>query len=72
MPQEIIFFTKVAIPKSLGNIDKIKENDCNHHIVDILSKNNNLILYACGVNDIMYEMNACFYNVLFDKEKRKH
>lgn len=65
------FFTKVAIPKSLGNIDKIKENDCNHHIVDILSKNHNLILYACGVNDIMYEMNACFYNVLFDKERKK-
>lgn len=63
-------FTKIAIPKSLGNLEPIYEQDEERHIIDILKSNPNIILYACGVNDIMYEMNACFYNVPFDKKRK--
>lgn len=64
-------FTKMAIPKSLGITKSIEENDNTIHIVDILKQHHNVILYACGINDVMYEINACFYDVLNDKQKKK-
>lgn len=64
------FFTKLFIPKSLSNLNPITDVD-DKKIVDVLKEDDNIILYASGVNDIMYDLNACFYNVTFNSKRRK-
>lgn len=63
--------TKIGIPNSLRELDPITEQDKNTKIRDILKQDQNIILYASGINDIMYDMNACFYTVIFNNKVRK-
>lgn len=62
--------TKIGIPYHLRETDKIEEND-NRKISDTLKNSDKVvILYASGVNNVMYKIHACFYDGVFNKEKK--
>lgn len=62
--------TKIGIPYSLRETDKIEENDTKKIADTIKNSDKVIILYASGVNNVMNKINACFYDGIFNKKNK--
>lgn len=64
--------TKLGMPKHLGYLDRVQEEDQEHYIRDILDKRQEvLFLYDSGINDFMYYLNHNFFTATTEYQKSR-